>query len=1375
MNLGIDLGTTFSVGAYVDEQGKPHAIINSEGETTTPSVVYFESRDNVVVGQVAKDNSEIYPSNVISLVKNYMGKVDPATGNAYTFNTDFGEYSPEAVSALILKKIVADAEKSLAPKEGITGVVVTIPAYFTDPQRKATEQAIAIADLKCLGLINEPTAAAYYYASDVSLKNTNILVYDLGGGTFDATVINVDGKNITVKGTGGLPRVGGSFFDKDIAQFVIDKIKEKHGINLKDPEYVYEYQELLSKAEKAKIQLSGSMKTVIPVKAGSVRDTVEIKREDFNELIAKLYKRTESVIKQVVVKSAGLTLGDIKKVILVGGSSRIPYIEENLTALFGMEPSHEVNPDEVVALGAALYAKSLEGDTQTSAISDVCSHGIGISALDPKDGSEYNDILITRNTTIPAESHRLYKLSEDGQREITVTVNEGDYRELTDVSEICTVQVPLPSKLQKNTQIDIKIAVDRDQLMHIYLRLPNNGNVESEVTFDRKANMSEAQISKWKKSVANALDSIDGGKAKAEKEKPEGRTGLFGFVDKLRGGSQAEGKKTDTPAKKEDSGEEIPKIIEKATEDLVGFMSVKRELRDYYNRAEVSKKRALAGAKDEDNKNFVIYGAHGMGCTTAAVTVANALVKIGAAGGNIVTTEFDEIDGADEEEMTANIQRIFTEALGGVLVIDNFEDFYNDNPAASGPAAVDMIIKAYNECDKNVAIVVAGEKERIEKLMNSKRKLYEMFRVNRIELEGFTPYEYVQLLRKLAKDKLYVVDEEADSLIERYFRGEMGLPDFDHIHRIETILVDATTKLANRLQGKRHVKNEERMMLKYEDFELNVGGKSLEECLGELDSLTGLTAVKKEVHALVDRLKIEKRAKAEGKIIPGERGSMNMLFMGNAGTGKTTVARLMGDILRELEVLPKGHVNAVTRENLVADIVGGTAIKVKDEVQKAMGGVLFVDEAYSLCTGKDDTFGMEAINTLVPLIEDHKKDMVTIFAGYTDDINKLLTYNDGLPSRFPLKIMFEDYTIDEMLTIFRNNCSKEGFVLEDGLDEYIKAILTERVATADNFGNARGVRNLFDEVKKNHDIRLAALDDWGDNEHITFRKADLGTEVKLLDRPETVDELLAKLNAMIGLKKVKEQINQFVAIIRMNEILKAKGGPVQKYDSLHMVFRGNPGTGKTTVARLVGKIMKGLGILPKGNTVECSRSDLVAGYVGQTAAKTRGVVMSAMGGVLFIDEAYTLVGQPGSNDFGPEAIDELLKLLEDRAGEFMCIVAGYTDRMQEFLKSNQGLPRRFPHMIDFEDYTLDELCEIFESMWTGRSNKLGEGAMDEVRKLLEIRSRDPGFGNGGGVKNTVNDLVAVMAARSMNLANTGKEFSLDELVTLTAEDVKKLY
>ncbi len=486
MFLGIDLGTTYSVGAYIDENGEPQVIINTEGSRITPSVVYFESNDSVVVGQTAKDNSIINPDDVVSAVKNYMGEQKK-------FPTSHGEeYTPEVVSSLIVKKVVADAEKYLNSEEKIKDVVVTIPAYFKDAQRKATEDAISISGLNLLGTINEPTAAALYYAVKTKMNHANILIYDLGGGTFDVTIVRIDDDNIEVKSTGGISKVGGRFFDQEIVDYVCEVIEDKYDIDLEDEEYLDTYQELYERAEKAKIQLSNQEKATIAVRTGTIRENVVVKRELLESIVAKLYKRTEFSVKKAL-RDAGISAADIDKAILVGGSSRIPYIENHLSQLLGMTLSHEVNPDEVVALGAALYAKQLVGADVKKTIHDVCSHSIGVVAIDRNTRKKTNSILIKRNSQIPVAVSQRFRTIIDNQEEIELSVTEGEFAELSDVSILNSTRIQLPEQLAAGTRVEIKLQLDEAQLVHVYLLIPDIG-YEKEYKFKRNANLSEEEV-----------------------------------------------------------------------------------------------------------------------------------------------------------------------------------------------------------------------------------------------------------------------------------------------------------------------------------------------------------------------------------------------------------------------------------------------------------------------------------------------------------------------------------------------------------------------------------------------------------------------------------------------------------------------------------------------------------------------------------------------------------------------------------------------------------------------------------------------------------------------------------------------------------------
>jgi len=487
MILGIDLGTTYSVGAYIDDTGTPNVITNMEGSQTTPSVVYFESPSSVVVGQTAKDNSIINPDDVVSAVKNYMGEKK-------VFRSSHGhEYTPEVISSFILKKIVSDAEKRLDLSEPIRDVVVTKPAYFTDAQITATEDAIKIAGLNLVGLINEPTAAALYYAVSTKLNHANILVYDLGGGTFDVTIIRIDDTDVDVKSTGGLSKVGGRFFDQELVDYVVDYFEEKHGICLEDEEYSDVFQELYGRVEKAKWQLGNQEKAPIAVRVGTVRENVVITRELFEQMVAKLYKRTEYIVKKAL-KDAKMEPSDLDKVILVGGSSKIPYIEQHLQQLLGKAPSHEVHPDLVVAQGAALYGQQLteKKDAQKKVIRDVCSHSIGVVTIDPVSYKKINSIMIRRNSHLPIEAKLPFRTAGENEG-VELTITEGEFPELTDVAVLGSTYISLPKKVARGTQGEIRLQLDTSQLVHVFVKIPSL-NYEEEFTFERSANLSEDEV-----------------------------------------------------------------------------------------------------------------------------------------------------------------------------------------------------------------------------------------------------------------------------------------------------------------------------------------------------------------------------------------------------------------------------------------------------------------------------------------------------------------------------------------------------------------------------------------------------------------------------------------------------------------------------------------------------------------------------------------------------------------------------------------------------------------------------------------------------------------------------------------------------------------
>jgi len=501
MIIGIDLGTTYSAMAYISKDNRPEIIPNAEGARTTPSAVMFEDDGNVVVGEIAKDSAIVEGARVVEYIKNEMG--NPRF--KFCIGKDI-EYSPEEISAFILKKLKRDAESYLGTE--VKQAVITVPAYFTDAQRKATQDAGVLAGLEVLKIINEPTAAAIAYAHLNDMKDCNILVYDLGGGTFDVTIMRYSEKEITVKATGGLRRLGGHFFDQEIVNLVADYLQER-GIDIYDDDHIDLLQELNRKAEECKIHLSTRNETYISVNCGKIKERIKITREQFNKLIKNLYERTERVVLDTL-KDAGMTWKDIDKVLLVGGSSRIPYIRERLRELSGKEPSCEINLDEAVAIGAAIQASMLVKDEAGKKISemrivDVCSHSIGLITVDARAMKRVNSIIIERNTQIPVRRSRKFFTSENDQEWIKLEVTEGEGTDIEDVNIFGTFEIDLPRGLPRGSEVMIDMAIDENQIVHIYTRLSAVRDYFREIEIDRNSNLNKHQMEKKKDLISKIV------------------------------------------------------------------------------------------------------------------------------------------------------------------------------------------------------------------------------------------------------------------------------------------------------------------------------------------------------------------------------------------------------------------------------------------------------------------------------------------------------------------------------------------------------------------------------------------------------------------------------------------------------------------------------------------------------------------------------------------------------------------------------------------------------------------------------------------------------------------------------------------------------
>lgn len=531
--------------------------------------------------------------------------------------------------------------------------------------------------------------------------------------------------------------------------------------------------------------------------------------------------------------------------------------------------------------------------------------------------------------------------------------------------------------------------------------------------------------------------------------------------------------------------------------------------------------------------------------------------------------------------------------------------------------------------------------------------------------------------------------------------------------------------------------------------------RTFEEVMQKLNALIGLKSIKKQVADHANYIKFLQLRKEKGF---EEKESINVhsVFIGNPGTGKTTVATMMGLLYKKMGLLSKGHVHEVDRVDLVGEYIGQTAPKVKEAIEKARGGVLFIDEAYALARSNEDSkdFGREVIEILVKEMSNGQGDLAVIVAGYPKEMKQFLDSNPGLKSRFKLYFEFSDYLPQELSQIADYACEQKGVKVTPEAKREIDEIIIEAYRKRDrSFGNARFVFDLIEKAKINLGLRIMNLPEPTEVEPAKMELIEAKDVINIKDKTKRelpnipVDEQLLKesldeLNQLIGMKGVKAQINELVRLVRF---YRETGLDVLNSFFLHTVFIGNPGTGKTTVARILTKIYKSLGVLERGHMVETDRQGLVAGYVGQTAIKTTERIDEAIGGVLFIDEAYALTNRAGGahGDFGDEAVQTLLKRMEDNRGEFFVFVAGYPDNMENFIKANPGLSSRFDKILKFEDYDPDELLQIAMLMFENRGVIPTPEATNHLKEYLEFQYeyRDKFFGNARTVRNIVTEAI----------------------------------
>ena len=813
-------------------------------------------------------------------------------------------------------------------------------------------------------------------------------------------------------------------------------------------------------------------------------------------------------------------------------------------------------------------------------------------------------------------------------------------------------------------------------------------------------------------------------------------------------------------------------------DQYIGMDQVKKAVREIAYSVQNSVQRAQRGLGEQQKAgiHIVLTGNPGTGKTTIARKLGEILEAIGYLdSGHVVECDRAKMVSPYQGETPKVVDRLCDKAMGGILFVD---EAYTLAPVSQGgdrdnqgAQALEQLMKRMEDDRGKFVVIAAGYRTEMENLFRINPGVRSRFSYF-LNIDDYNPDELYQIMLVFAKQKKYVFAPDAEELTRKMITEmyDSRDKDFANGRTMRQLFDKITAKQAERLQKEdmSTKTNEELMTIIQEDIPYEAP-KAVDytECLAKLNGMVGLSAVKQEISNLAAFLNLQIR-RGETNTFQGK----HYVFTGNPGTGKTTVARIMADVFRTLGILSRGQLVEADRSKLVSGYSGQTAIKTNQLIDSAMGGVLFIDEAYTLKSGDNDSFGGEAIDTLLKRLEDDRGKFICIVAGYTDQMHDFIDTNPGLKSRFTQTIHFDDYTPDELTEIFVNLAKGKNFTVDDATRDAVHRQFEQLYLRRDkNFGNAREARRIFDAAVEKQSQRLMAEvnnPDFKDEDMYRITEADLAVQQSEKARP--LDEVLNELDEFIGMRSVKNMIRRLaVQSMFMKQRAAMGAGKVQQM-AMNFILTGNPGTGKTSIARKMGEVLQSMEILPTSRVIEASRATLVGKYMGETPKIVNNMCDKAMGGILFIDEAYTLSSE--NDQYGKEAIDTLMKRMEDDRGKFVVIAAGYQKEMEEFMNVNPGLASRFTHKMHIEDYNEDELLAIYKKMAAKDNYTLSPAAEFKLMDLIcrKVVSKSNSFGNAREMRNMLDETIQQLSVRVSALPQN--EVTQETYQMILPEDIK---